>query len=115
MAGFAGVDQIHFTQIAEHRTTLHRFLAGVSTDGPGRPRDLYVALSCVVKTGAQKYFDKRARESREYRRALSEARARIAVTDRLVRALEERRVALGLSKAELLLDLLYHRADGGEV
>lgn len=64
-------------------------------------RDLYVTLGSVVKTGAQKYFDKRARESSEYRRALNEARARIAVTDRLVRALEERRVALGISKAEL--------------
>jgi ribosome-binding protein aMBF1 (putative translation factor) len=55
----------------------------------------------MVKTGAQKYFDERARKSSEYRRALDEARTRISVTDRLVRALENRRLELGISKAEL--------------
>lgn len=55
----------------------------------------------MARTGAQKYFDERARKSDEYRQALEEARAKIGATDALVRALEERRVELGLSKAEL--------------
>jgi DNA-binding phage protein len=55
----------------------------------------------MARTGAHRYFDDRARSSDEYRRALEEARARIAATDSLVRALEERRLELGLSKAEL--------------
>lgn len=52
-------------------------------------------------TGAQQYFDARAAGSPEYREALEAARSRIAAVDRVVRALDERRQALGLSKAEL--------------
>src|SRR5580698_5593466 len=52
-------------------------------------------------TGAERYFEKRAARSPEYRRALDTARARIAAVDGLVRALDERRRDLGLSKAEL--------------
>lgn len=52
-------------------------------------------------TGAQRYFEARAADSAEYRDALEAARARIAAVDSVVRALDERRKALGLSKAEL--------------
>jgi ribosome-binding protein aMBF1 (putative translation factor) len=55
----------------------------------------------MAGTGAQRYFDERARDSGEYRRALEEARTRIGATDSLIRAIEERRLELGLSKAEL--------------
>jgi DNA-binding phage protein len=55
----------------------------------------------MPKTGAQRYFDGRARKSEEYRRALQEARTRIALIDSLVQALEVRRLELGMSKAEL--------------
>ncbi|HEX6393444.1 MAG TPA: helix-turn-helix transcriptional regulator [Acidimicrobiales bacterium] len=55
----------------------------------------------MAKTGAQRYFDARAKRSPEYSRALDEARHRIAATDGLIRALEQRRLELGLSKAEL--------------
>lgn len=52
-------------------------------------------------TGAQRYFNRRASESAEYREALEEARARIATVDGVMRALDDRREALGISKAEL--------------
>lgn len=52
-------------------------------------------------TGAQRYFEARAAGSAGYRDALEAARSRIAAVDSLVRALDERRKALGLSKAEL--------------
>jgi ribosome-binding protein aMBF1 (putative translation factor) len=52
-------------------------------------------------TGAERYFEERAANSREYRQALDVARARIAAVDSVVRALDERRKDLGLSKAEL--------------
>lgn len=52
-------------------------------------------------TGAERYFAERAAESPEYRQALDAARARIAAVDDVVRALDERRRDLGLSKAEL--------------
>lgn len=64
-------------------------------------RNLYVTLDDMPRTGAQRYFEDRARHSNDYRRALTEARARIQATDSLVRALEDRRIELGLSKAEL--------------
>jgi len=51
-------------------------------------------------TGAQRYFEARA-ASPEYREALEAARARITAVDKVVRALDERRKVLGLSKAEL--------------
>jgi ribosome-binding protein aMBF1 (putative translation factor) len=52
-------------------------------------------------TGAQRYFDARAERSSEYRDALADARSCVATIDRVVRALDDRRQALGLSKAEL--------------
>ena len=52
-------------------------------------------------TGAERYFEARAVGSREYRQALDDARVRIAAVDGVVRALDERRKDLGLSKAEL--------------
>lgn len=52
-------------------------------------------------TGAERYFDARATRSPEYRESLDAARARIAAVDGVVRALDERRRDLGLSKAEL--------------
>jgi DNA-binding phage protein len=52
-------------------------------------------------TGAQQYFEARAAGSPEYREALEAARSRIAAIDSVVRALDERRKVLGLSKAEL--------------
>lgn len=55
----------------------------------------------VRPTGAQRYFEARAAKSPEYREALEAARIRIAAVDGLVRALDERRIDLGLSKAQL--------------
>lgn len=52
-------------------------------------------------TDAGRYFEERASRSPEYRQALEAARARIAAVDSVVRALDERRRDLGLSKAEL--------------
>jgi DNA-binding phage protein len=52
-------------------------------------------------TGAEKYFEARAESSTEYREALDAARSRVAAVDGMVRALDERRKILGLSKAEL--------------
>ncbi len=52
-------------------------------------------------TGAERYFEERAARSPEYRQALEAAQARIAAVDSVVRALDERRRNLGLSKAEL--------------
>ncbi|HEX2319146.1 MAG TPA: helix-turn-helix transcriptional regulator [Streptosporangiaceae bacterium] len=52
-------------------------------------------------TGAERYFEERASRSPDYRQALEAARARIAAVDSVVRALDERRRDLGLSKAEL--------------
>jgi ribosome-binding protein aMBF1 (putative translation factor) len=53
------------------------------------------------RTGAERYFDDRAASSPDYRTELEAARARIAAVDRVVRALDERRQDLGLSKADL--------------
>jgi ribosome-binding protein aMBF1 (putative translation factor) len=52
-------------------------------------------------TGGERYFETRAAKSPEYRQALDAARARIAAVDGVVKALDERRKDLGLSKAEL--------------
>jgi ribosome-binding protein aMBF1 (putative translation factor) len=52
-------------------------------------------------TGAERYFEARAAGTSEYGEALDAARARIAAVDDVVRALDERRRDLGLSKAEL--------------
>ena len=53
------------------------------------------------RTGAERYFEERAARSPEYQAARDAARARIAAIDGVVRALDERRRDLGLSKAEL--------------
>lgn len=53
-----------------------------------------------VRTGAERYFAKRAADD-QYAAAYDEARRRIDQIDRLVRALDHRRTALGLTKAEL--------------
>jgi DNA-binding phage protein len=71
----------------------HDLLAGT--------RLLCHACCMARQTGAELYFEARAAESPEYRQALEAARARIAAVDRVVRALDERRRNLGLSKAEL--------------
>lgn len=52
------------------------------------------------RTGAERYFDARLRDP-EYRDAYERARTRIDQIDRVIRALDERRVELDLSKAEL--------------
>jgi DNA-binding phage protein len=52
-------------------------------------------------TGADRYFAERTAKNSDYRAALEEARSRIATMDSVMRALDERRKAFGLSKAEL--------------
>jgi DNA-binding phage protein len=52
------------------------------------------------RTGAERYFADQQRDA-EYGRAYKAAQARIRQTDALVRALDERRIARGMSKAEL--------------
>lgn len=52
------------------------------------------------RTGAERYFDRRL-EDIEYREGYERARERIAQFDEVIRALDERRVKLDLSKAEL--------------
>jgi DNA-binding phage protein len=65
-------------------------------------RDFYVTLALMAgPTGAKEYFDARAAGSPEYREGLEAARLRIAAVDNVVRALDERRKVLGLSKADL--------------
>lgn len=51
-------------------------------------------------TGAGRYLARRL-EDAEYLHAYSRARERIAQVDRVIRALDERRIATGISKAEL--------------
>jgi DNA-binding phage protein len=51
-------------------------------------------------TGAEKYLAKKGKDP-DYRAAYNEARPRIDQVDAIVRALDDRREALGLSKAEL--------------
>ena len=64
--------------------------------------DFYVTLTFMPRpTGAEQYLETRAAGSPEYRAALEAARSRIAAVDGVVRALDERRQVLGLSKAEL--------------
>jgi DNA-binding phage protein len=53
-----------------------------------------------TRTGAERYFAERAK-SPEFGEAYDEARRRVDQIDRLVRALDDRRDELGLSKAEL--------------
>jgi DNA-binding phage protein len=56
-------------------------------------------MAATTRTGADRYFARRASEP-GYAEAYDEARRRDAI-DRLVRALDDRREELGLSKAEL--------------
>jgi DNA-binding phage protein len=53
-----------------------------------------------TSTGAERYFAKRA-EAPGYAEAYADARRKIDQIDRLVNALDERREALGMTKAEL--------------
>ena len=53
-----------------------------------------------ARSGAERYLAGRAAES-GYVEAYEDARRRVDAIDRLVRALDERREALGLSKSEL--------------
>lgn len=57
-------------------------------------------MTKTAATGATRYFARRAEEP-GYAEAYDEARRRIDAVDRLMRTLDERREALGLSKAEL--------------
>lgn len=57
-------------------------------------------MASNTRTGGDRYFAKRASEL-GYAEAYDEARRRIDAIDRLVRALDDRREELGLSKAEL--------------
>lgn len=52
------------------------------------------------RTGAERYFSEQQRDP-EYRRAYKAAKARIARTDALVRALDHRRAERGMTKAAL--------------
>jgi DNA-binding phage protein len=52
------------------------------------------------KTGAERYLARQL-EDPEYRTAYREAKARIRRIDQLVRSLDERREAIGMSKAAL--------------
>lgn len=54
----------------------------------------------MARTEAERYFEKQL-EDPEYRRTYEAAKARIAQTDALVRTLDERRVARGMTKAAL--------------
>ena len=57
-------------------------------------------VAATTRTGADRYFAQRASES-GYAEAYDEVRRRIDAIDRLVRALDDRRKELGLSKTEL--------------
>ena len=72
-----------------------------------------------IRTGADRYFARRASEP-GYAEAYNEARRRIDAIDRLVRALDDRREELGLSTANVLMigdtthDLGMARAAGSQ-
>ena len=67
-------------------------------------RNFDVTLVSMVtrrtRTGAERYFAARAKEP-GFEAAYNEARRKIDQIDQLVRALDERREALGMTKAEL--------------
>ena len=54
----------------------------------------------AARTGAERYFEKQLADP-EYERAYQEAAATVRAIDDLVRSIDARREALGLSKAEL--------------
>lgn len=53
-----------------------------------------------ARTGAERYFDQRMKDP-AYAAAYRRARTQVDAIDELIRALDERRMALDLSKAEL--------------
>jgi DNA-binding phage protein len=53
-----------------------------------------------ARTGAERYFDQRMKDP-AYAAAYRRARTQVDAIDELIRALDERRVAMDLSKAEL--------------
>ena len=57
-------------------------------------------MATKPRTAAERYLAKQ-RKSPEYRAAHDRARGRIGQIDTIVRALDDRRTALGLTKAEL--------------
>jgi DNA-binding phage protein len=57
-------------------------------------------MASTTRTGADRYFARRASEP-GYAEAYDDAPRRVDAIDRLVRALDDRREELGLSKAEL--------------
>jgi len=57
-------------------------------------------MATKPRTGAEQYLATQ-RKSPEYRAAHDQARSRIGQIDTMVRALDDRRMALGLTKAEL--------------
>lgn len=57
-------------------------------------------MATTVRSGADRYFARRSEEP-GYADAYDEARRRVDAIDRLVRALDDRREELGLSRAEL--------------
>jgi len=61
---------------------------------------LRLPMSTKPRTGAERYLAGQ-RKNPEYRAAYDESRRRIDQVDAIVRALDERREALGLSKADL--------------
>ena len=67
---------------------------------PARERQSEDGRANVRKTGFDKYFDHQMRDPR-MRAAYEASRARIAMIDGLVRALDEARQDQGLTKAEL--------------
>ncbi len=57
-------------------------------------------MATTSRTGAERYLAKQ-RQRPDYRAAHDKARGRIGQIDTIVRALDDRRVALGITKAEL--------------
>lgn len=70
----------------------------------GLARNTYVTVDFhrmeAPRTGAERYLTRRLQES-DYREAYEEARERISQIDTVIRALDERRGQLNLTKAEL--------------
>jgi len=76
---------------------------------PWNKQNIYVTLFASItsesgiklaKTGGERYFESRAKIG-EYRDAYDRARSSIDEVDRIVGAIENKRVSLGMSKAEL--------------
>lgn len=121
VAALSGRTNQHGSAVASGRTFWGCRLADLGGSrgpvcfGPGREptravarglcmyRNFHVTLTVMTapsKTGADRYFARRAEEP-GYAAAYDEARRRIDAVDRLMRTLDERRETLGLSKAEL--------------